>query len=70
MLRPAAHGLACDRQIIIKPARTHYEIASRIRSHREAVTREFNRLQEEKAIELRCREICFLDRVRLATLSP
>ncbi len=70
LLRLAAHGVASDRQIIIKPAPTHYEIASRIGSHREAVTREFNRLQDEKVIEVRRREICILDMARLAPLPP
>jgi CRP-like cAMP-binding protein len=70
LLRLAAHGLASDHQIIIKPAPTHYEIASRIGSHREAVTREFNRLQEERVIDVRRREICILDMARLAALPP
>lgn len=70
LLRLAAHGIASGRQVIIKPAPTHYEIASRIGSHREAVTREFNRLQEERVIEVGRREICIVDMARLATLPP
>ncbi len=70
LLRLAAQGSVSARQIIIKPAPTHYEIASRIGSHREAVTREFNRLQDEKVIEVRRREICILDMTRLSVLPP
>ncbi|WP_422016456.1 Crp/Fnr family transcriptional regulator [Reyranella sp.] len=66
LLRLAAQGSTSDRHVIIKPAPTHYEIASRIGSHREAVTREFNRLQDEMVIEIRRREICILDMTRLS----
>lgn len=67
LLRLAAHGAASGRRVVIKPAPTHYEIASRIGSHREAVTREFNRLEGEKLIEVGRREICILDIARLST---
>ncbi len=34
------------------------------------MTREFNRLQDEKVIEVRRREICILDMTRLSVLPP
>src|SRR5262249_13367128 len=47
LLRLAEGGKTLDDGIMIHPAPTHYEIAARIGSHREAVTREFNRLEAE-----------------------
>jgi CRP-like cAMP-binding protein len=47
--------------IVILNAPTHYEIAARIGSHREAVTREFNRLEAEHIVEVRRREIRIID---------
>jgi CRP-like cAMP-binding protein len=57
LLRLAESGKTLDDGIIIHPAPTHYEIAARIGSHREAVTREFNRLESEGIVEVRRREI-------------
>jgi len=51
--------------IVIKPAPTHYDIAARIGSHREAVTREFNRMESEKLLEVSRRQISILDLARL-----
>jgi CRP-like cAMP-binding protein len=51
--------------IIIVPAPTHYEIAARIGSHREAVTREINRLELEKVLEIGRRSIRITDLERL-----
>jgi CRP-like cAMP-binding protein len=62
LLRLAERGKALDDgSIIIHPAPTHYEIAARIGSHREAVTREFNRLEAEHIVEVRRREIRIVD---------
>jgi CRP-like cAMP-binding protein len=47
------------------PAPTHYEIAARIGSHREAVTREINRLELEKVLEIGRRSIRITDLERL-----
>lgn len=41
-----------DDRAAIGPAPTHYEIAARIGSHREAVTRELNELEAAGLIEL------------------
>jgi CRP-like cAMP-binding protein len=51
--------------ITISPAPTHYEIAARIGSHREAVTREVNRLEFEKVLEVGRRSIRITDMSRL-----
>ena len=42
--RLAAGGVRDGSSVMIRPAPTHYEIAARVGSHREAVTRELNRL--------------------------
>lgn len=65
LLRLAAEGAEFRNGVVIRPAPTHYEIASRIGSHREAVTREFNRLEGNKVIEVRRRQIRILDMERL-----
>jgi CRP-like cAMP-binding protein len=51
--------------VSIVPAPTHYEIAARIGSHREAVTREINRLELEKVLEVGRRSIRITDINRL-----
>jgi CRP-like cAMP-binding protein len=61
LLRLAEGGKTFDDGIVIQPAPTHYEIAARIGSHREAVTREFNRLEAEHIVEVRRREIRIVD---------
>jgi CRP/FNR family cyclic AMP-dependent transcriptional regulator len=61
LLRLASTGEREGKRVIIKPAPTHYIIAARIGSHREAVTREFNRLEAEKLLEVHRREIIILD---------
>ena len=65
LLRLAKDGEAFRNGIVIRPAPTHYEIAARIGSHREAVTREFNRLEAEKLLEVGRRHISILDLHRL-----
>ena len=65
LLRLATEGTVFRNGIVIRPAPTHYEIASRIGSHREAVTREFNRLESENIVEVRRRQIRIIDIERL-----
>jgi CRP/FNR family cyclic AMP-dependent transcriptional regulator len=60
--KPEGQGIA------ISPAPTHYEIAARIGSHREAVTREFNRLELEQLLEIGRRSIRIVDLQRLKDL--
>lgn len=52
----------------IVPAPTHVEIANRISTHREAVTRELNRLSRVGIIERRGGELVVRDIDRLATM--
>jgi CRP/FNR family transcriptional regulator, cyclic AMP receptor protein len=47
LLRLAREHMVDDRSAVIRPAPTHAEIASRISTHREAVTRELNRLSHQ-----------------------
>jgi CRP/FNR family transcriptional regulator, cyclic AMP receptor protein len=65
LLRLAEHGERQGRSVVIRPAPTHYEIAARIGSHREAVTREFNRLESERLLEVGRRQITIVDLERL-----
>jgi CRP-like cAMP-binding protein len=52
----------------IVPAPTHAEIASRTSTHREAVTRELNRLAKMGLLQQRSRELWITDVDRLAAL--
>jgi len=61
LLRLAADGTHSGRGVVIRPAPTHYDMAARIGSHREAVTRELNRLEEEHIVEIGRREIRIVD---------
>lgn len=61
LLRLAAHGTRSGKSVIIHPAPTHYDLAAVIGSHREAVTRELNRLEEEHILEIGRREIKIVD---------
>lgn len=61
LLRLAKDGTEFRNGIVIRPAPTHYEIAARIGSHREAVTREFNRLEAAGIIEVRRRQLRIID---------
>jgi len=65
LLRLAKEGTTFRNGIVIRPAPTHYEIAARIGSHREAVTREFNRLEAEGVIEVRRRQLRIIDIAKL-----
>lgn len=61
----AANGEKGPQGITIRSAPTHYEIAARIGSHREAVTREMNRLEQERLLETGRRSIRITDLPRL-----
>jgi CRP/FNR family cyclic AMP-dependent transcriptional regulator len=63
-------GKQDGQSITISPAPTHYEIAARIGSHREAVTREFNRFELEGVLEISRRSIRILDMKRLKAFEP
>ena len=65
LLRLSKDGEEFRNGIVIRPAPTHYEIAARIGSHREAVTREFNRLEADGIVEVRRRQLRIVDIKRL-----
>ena len=52
----------------ISPAPTHAEIASRVSTHREAVTRELNHLSKTGIVERRANSLLIKDIDRLATM--
>ena len=54
---------------LIQPAPSHYEIATRIATHREAVSRELGHLVSENIIELGKRKIKIRDIDRLRSIS-
>ena len=53
LLRLARSHTAEDNTAVIKPAPTHAELASRVSTHREAVTRELNALAHARLVERR-----------------
>lgn len=65
LLRIAYAHLQGENQAVIGPAPTHAEIASRISTHREAVTRELSRLAQAGVIERRSGKLLVLDVSRL-----
>jgi len=50
LLRLAKSGRAADGEIILQPSPTHFELAARISSHREAVSREMSELAKANLI--------------------
>jgi len=70
LLRMATEGIHAGRGVVIRPAPTHYDLAARIGSHREAVTRELNRLEDEHIVEIGRREIRILDLGLLRDVPP
>jgi CRP/FNR family cyclic AMP-dependent transcriptional regulator len=61
LARLAATGLQEGPRVLIRPAPTHYELAARIGSHREAVTRELNHLVARGYLELGRRHVVIVD---------
>jgi CRP/FNR family cyclic AMP-dependent transcriptional regulator len=57
LCRLAQSGTRTDTGISIRPSPTHYEFAARIGSHREAVTREFNRLEGAGVLQVSRQQI-------------
>jgi CRP-like cAMP-binding protein len=68
LLRLARLAAATGRSAHIDPAPTHAEIASRTSTHREAVTRELNRLSRLGVIEQHGRALTVKDVDRLAAM--
>jgi CRP-like cAMP-binding protein len=69
LLRLATEGTEFRNGVVIRPAPTHYEIAARIGSHREAVTREVNRLEAAGIVEVRRRQLRIIDIERLQQMD-
>lgn len=67
LVRLAANGVRDGPRVMIRPAPTHYEIAARIGSHREAVTRELNHLVSRGYVELGRRHVVILDMQRFTS---
>jgi len=68
LLRLAKQNMVSDDQAVISPAPTHTEIASRISTHRVAVTREFSELARMGIVERNQRKLVIRDVTRLARL--
>ena len=65
LLRLADQEEVSGNSLLISPAPTHYELATRVSSHREAVTRELNYLASENLIAVSRGKIEILDVARL-----
>ena len=68
LLRLAHHHMVGDNAAMIRPAPTHAELASRISTHREAVTRELNHLSRDGLVERQPGVLAIHDVERLARL--
>jgi CRP-like cAMP-binding protein len=68
LLRLAHHHMVGDNTALIQPAPTHTEFASRISTHREAVTRELNHLSRDGLVERQAGALAIHDVERLARL--
>jgi CRP/FNR family transcriptional regulator, cyclic AMP receptor protein len=69
LLRLSADGARSGQEVTLWPAPTHYELAARIGSHREAVTRELGRLEKAGVLAVQRREIRIIDLARLQALD-
>lgn len=68
LLRLARDHGGDERTAVVSPAPTHAEIASRVSTHREAVTRELNALARGGLVERRGRALVITDVSQLALL--
>jgi len=68
LLRLARDHMIGEKMAMIRPAPTHAELASRISTHREAVTRELNHLSRDGLIERQPGALAIHDVERLARL--
>jgi CRP-like cAMP-binding protein len=68
LLRLARHHMIGENAAMIRPAPTHAELASRISTHREAVTRELNHLSRDGLVERQAGALVIHDVERLARL--
>ncbi|MEZ5667188.1 MAG: Crp/Fnr family transcriptional regulator [Alphaproteobacteria bacterium] len=68
LLRLAKADAAADNTAVIEPAPTHHELATRVSTHREAVTRELNQLSAKGILKAAKRQILITDVQRLQDL--
>ena len=68
LLRLARHHMVGENTAMIRPAPTHAEFASRVSTHREAVTRELNQLSRDGLVERQAGALAIHDVERLARL--
>jgi len=68
LLRLARTPVSGDGQLVVSPPPTHAELAARVSSHREAMTRELNALVRARLIERRRGAIVLLDGDRLRSM--
>ena len=68
LLRLARHHMIDENTAMIRPAPTHADLASRISTHREAVTRELNSLSKDGLVERQDGALTIHDVKRLARL--
>ena len=68
LLRLARAGASGDKEAIISPPPYHHEIADRVSTHREAVTRELKRLERQGLLEKRRGALVLKDVGALAEL--
>jgi CRP-like cAMP-binding protein len=68
LLRLAHHHMVGENTAMIRPAPTHAELASRVSTHREAVTRELNHLSRDGLVERQAGALAIHDVERLARL--
>lgn len=66
LLRLAQTDGASESRAVISPPPTHAELAARVSTHREAVTRELNRMEKAGLLERRRGAIVLLDRAEIA----
>lgn len=68
LLRLARHHMIDENSALIRPAPTHAELASRISTHREAVTRELSNLSKDGLVERQAGALAIHDVERLARM--
>lgn len=67
LLRLARSDAGGENRGVISPVPTHAEIAARVSTHREAVTRELNRMERAGLLERRRGAFVLLDLAELST---
>jgi CRP/FNR family cyclic AMP-dependent transcriptional regulator len=64
LARLAVTGIERGREVTIEPAPTHNDIAARVGSHRETVTKELNRLEVDGYLRVGHKQLVILDMAR------